>query len=74
MAEEIVNIGGTDFENCLENAEFPESVMEKIEAALERMKSAPGGSNEKITLVIANDFEAEDEESEDEDETEGDEE
>lgn len=71
MKTETINIDGTDFDNCLDNSEFPESVMSKIEAALERMKSAPGGSNETITLVIANDFEAEDDESEDEDETEG---
>lgn len=65
MAERI-RIDGSDFESSLDNGEFPESVMEKIEEALARMKESPGDSNEEILLVLVNDFEPEEDEEEDE--------
>lgn len=68
MKTETVNIDGTDFNDSLELLEFPESVMSKVEAALEAMQADPGGESHTITIVIANNFEPEDEESEDEDE------
>ena len=69
----IVRIAGQEFDACLDNGEFPESVASVIEEILEDMKANPGGGVQEITLVISNDFEPEeDEESDDEstDETE----
>lgn len=63
---ERIRIGGSDFEGSLDNGEFPEKVMEVIEAALARMKDSPGDVNEEITLVLVNDFEPEEDEEEDE--------
>ena len=74
MAKEV-RIDGTDLDAHLDNGDFPESIMEKLEEILFNMKDNPGDVNETLTITIVNDFEPdEEEESEDEeseDETEG---
>jgi len=63
-------INGTEFEQSLDDGEFPERLMELVESALARMKDSPGDSNEEINLVLVNDFEPEDDEEDEESEEE----
>lgn len=65
----FVRIDGTDIDQCLENGDWPDSLVDEVEGALMRMKDNPGDANEEITLVIVNDFEPDEEESEESDAT-----
>lgn len=66
MPNERFTIDASELDDILDNGEFPEGLMTKIESAISEMKNYPGSENTIIQLIIVNDFEDEEEESEDE--------